>query len=274
MFNSISGEAGSSIIMVMITGIVLATSGAYFMRKHSVEMDSVKSEQIVFEIEVLTTRMIDQLSEDRACRHTIGGSDIRTKIIDEIRNYSNMVVFNTVDDVLHGNILLNSIEIEGEYIPATRTYKTIENSFGTTPILPGETRYGELNVIIKVEKKPRRIFGAREIRKTFSIIVKVDENYLVQSCYNNFKDLTKKTRTQFCNDLGGSLNLSTGCSLIGGSAAGIKVKEASCEMLGSGYDVLTGRCGGSELKASCSPGEYMEGFNFSTQTHKCVVLPN
>jgi hypothetical protein len=266
-------EIGGSLIMVMITGVVIASGGAYFMKKHSVDLVAVKSEQVIFEIEVLTTRMIDQLSEDRACRNTIGGSDIRTKLIDEVRNFSNMVVFNTADNSLHGNIFLNSFEIEGEFLPATNTYKSIEDSFGTSPIPPGEFRYGELNIILNVEKKPRRIFGAREIRKTFSIIAKVDENYMVQSCYNNFKDLTKKTRKQFCSDLGGLFNFNTGCNLKGGTGIGIKVKEANCEMLGGSYDVLSGRCDGSDLYASCADGEYMEGFNFSTKVHSCVALP-
>lgn len=273
MFKLVQNQIGGSIIMVLIMGSLIASGGVYFMKRHSTDMNSAKTEQISYDTEVLTIRVINQLAKDKSCLNTIGGTDIRTKTIDKIRNYANIVVFNTVDKVLHGNILLNKIDIQGEYLPTTFSYKTIEDSFGASPIPPGESRYGELNIILDIQKEFSKVFGAKVIKRKFSIIVKVDENYIVQNCFNNYNNLAKLTREQFCKDLGGAYNFNTGCVLIGGAGIGIKVKEVSCEIMGGVYDVLTGSCLGTDLAATCPAGEYMNGFDLKAKIQSCIAIP-
>ena len=242
------------------------------MKKSSNDLIAGKTTQTSFEVNVLVTRIMDQFALERSCLNTIGNSDIRTKVITDIRNIADIVIFNTTDKFLHGNLSLNSIEVQGEFVSSTMTNKTIADSFGAGPIPPGETRFGELNIVIDIQKESEQIFGAKNVSKRFSVIVKVDDNYIVQNCYNNFNNLTKLTREQFCHDLAGLYNPNTGCKLVGGFGVGKNVKAASCEMLGGFYNEVTGKCG-VDLSATCSDGEYLEGFNLAAKSQTCLPLP-
>lgn len=273
MLRHLRNQSGSSILSAIVMGSIIVAGGLYFAKEHTENTRSVKTDELSFEVILVGGRVLEQLGQPQTCLKTLGTSDVRTKVINEIKNIADTVILDTTNKISNNNLSVDKIELKGEFVPATQNYKTIENSFGATPIPAGESRYGKLNILISIRKEFEKVYGAKVLTKKFPIIVKVNENYQVLKCFGTFGDLTENVREQSCIDFGGVYNLNTGCTLTGGNTSGQKIKNASCEIFGGSYNETTGKCENSTFKTMCPAGQYIENFDLAESNNTCISFP-
>ena len=254
---------------VMVSIGLLGAVSLLGVKLMSNNLNSTKTTQTLSEFNVVYSKIHQNLLSAKACENTLGGGDIRTVTLEDIKSKLGHPVFDKINKFGSGTLKITDIQLKGIQNLGLFTFRSIEDSFEINPIPAGAVGYGEINLEVSFEKIGKGVLGGKHIKRLFILRVEADENYAITKCFSSLNDSVEATKNQICIDLGGIPDSSDGCILTGGPSIGHKVKNSACEMLGGVHNGTTGRCDTASFIVSCGPKEYLQSFNLLARTKVC-----